>query len=89
MNGTTYLTEDGDLTLATNSTYGEMTDFEIIQPQFSSWATYGDDFWQPVNLSTASHGPPSATSGNIAAGTSGPLQAGDEGYIRSEFWEIP
>ena len=89
LNDTTYLTADGDLTLATNSTYGQMTDFEITQPQFSSWTTYGDNFWQPVNLSTASHGPPSATSGNIAAGTSGPLNAGDEGYIRSEFWDVP
>ena len=89
INGTTYLTSDGSLTLATNSTYGEMTDFELIKPQFSSWVAYGDDFWQPVNPSIVSYGPGNATSGNFVAGMSGPLQAGAEGYIRSQFFEVP
>ena len=89
LNGTTYLTSDGDLTLATNSTYGEMTDFEFIKPQFTKWVAYGDDFWQPVNASSVSYGPGNSTSGNYVAGSSGPLSAGSEGYIRSQFFDIP
>ena len=89
LNGTTYLTSDGDLTLATNSSYGEMTDFEFIKPQFTKWVAYGDDFWQPVNASSVSYGPGNATSGNYVAGSSGPLSAGSKGYIRSQFFEIP
>ena len=44
-NGTSYLTANGDLTLATNSTYGEMTDFETVSPQFATWSLQGDEFW--------------------------------------------
>ena len=89
LSGTTYLTTDGDLTLATNSSYGQMTDFELIKPQFTSWLVYGDDFWQPVNASSVSYGPGNATSGSYVAGTSGPISAGSEGYIRSHFFDIP
>ena len=88
-NGTTFLTSNGDLTLATNSTYGEMTDFESIQPQFSSWSMQGDEFWLPVNLSRVSYGPQSTPEGNYVAGTNGSLLPGSEGYLRSEFWQVP
>ena len=53
------------------------------------WVAYGDDFWQPVNASSVSYGPGNSTSGNYVAGSSGPLSAGSEGYIRSQFFDIP
>ena len=89
LNGTTYLTSDGDLTLATNSSFGEMTDFELTTPQFANWMSYGDGFWKPVNSSSLSHGPGNATSGTYVAGTSSPLSGGSEGLIRSHFFDIP
>ena len=81
-NGTSYLTANGDLTLATNSTYGEMTDFETISPQFAHWSSEGDEFWYPVNLSAVSFGPENSTSGDFAAGTNGTLLPGSSGYIQ-------
>ena len=89
VNGTSFLTANGDLTLATNSTYGKMTDFETITAQFASWSLQGDEFWQPVNLSRVSYGPANATSGDYAAGTNGSLPPGSSGYMRSEFWDVP
>ena len=89
VNGTSYLTTNGDLTLATNSTYGEMTDFETSKLQFASWCSLGDEFWMPVNLSNVTYGPKDATSGDYAAGTNGSIPPGSEGYIRSQFWQIP
>ena len=89
VNGTSYLTANGDLTLATNSTYGEMTDFETISPQLAHWSSEGDEFWRPVNLSAVSFGPVNSTSGNYAAGTNGSLLPGSSGYIMSEFWQLP
>ena len=50
-NGTSSLNSNGDLTLATQSSYGQMTDFETSTPQFTTWAPHGDKIWQPVNLS--------------------------------------
>jgi hypothetical protein len=88
-NGTSYLTSRGDLTLAPLSTYGEMTDFESSNDQFSAWSTNGDDIWMPVNLSNVAYGPPNATSGNLVAGSNGSVAPGSEGYIRSQFWPIP
>ena len=73
VNGTSYLTTNGDLTLATNSTYGEMTDFETSKLQFASWSSQGDEFWMPVNLSNVTYGPQNATSGDYAAGTNGSI----------------
>ena len=87
--GTSYLTSNGDLTLAPISTYGEMTDFESITPQFSSWSTQGDSLWIPVNLSSVNYGPQNATSGDYAAGSNGTIPPGTTGYLRSQFWEIP
>ena len=89
VNGTSYLTSNGDLTLATNSTYGEMTDFESIIPQFASWSMHGDGFWKPVNLSRVAYGPQNSSDGNYVAGTNGSLPPGSEGYLRSEFWQVP
>ena len=89
VNGTSYLTTNGDLTLATNSTYGQMTDFETSKPQFASWSSQGDEFWMPVNLSNVSYGPNNATSGDYAAGTNGSIPPGSEGFIRSQFWQVP
>ena len=89
VNGTSYLTANGELTLATNSTYGEMTDFETSEPQFATWSSQGDEFWMPVNLSNVTFGPKDATSGDYAAGTNGSINPGSEGYIRSEFWPVP
>ncbi len=88
-NGTSYLTSNGDLTLAPISTYGEMTDFETSDPQFGTWSTQGDDFWMPVNLSLVTYGPENATSGDIAAGTNGSIIPGSSGYVRSQFWPVP
>ena len=88
-NGTSYLTANGDLTLATNSTYGEMTDFETVSPQFATWSLQGDEFWYPVNLSDVSFGPDNATSGDYAAGTNGSLIPGSSGYMRSDFYPLP
>ena len=88
-NGTSYLTSNGDLTLAPISTYGEMTDFESITPQFSSWSTQGDPAWIPVNLSMVTYGPTNATSGDFAAGSNGSVEPGTLSYIRSQFWDIP
>ena len=87
--GTSYLTSNGDLTLAPISTYGEMTDFESITPQFSSWSTQGDPAWIPVNLSMVTYGPTNATSGDFAAGSNGSVEPGTLSYIRSQFWDIP
>ena len=87
--GTSFMTANGDLTLATNSTYGEMTDFETIATQFASWSLEGDMIWQPVNLTAVSYGPENATSGNYAAGNNGSIAPGNSGYMRSEFWQIP
>ena len=89
VNGTSFLTSNGDLTLATNSTYGKMTDFESILPQFAYWSTQGDEFWRPVNLSRVTYGPQNTTDGNYVAGTNGTLLPGSEGYLRSEFWPVP
>ena len=89
VNGTSYLTSNGDLTLATNSTYGQMTDFETSKPQFASWSSQGDEFWMPVNLSNVTYGPKDATSGDYAAGTNGSIPPGSEGFIRSQFWQVP
>ena len=89
VNGTSYLTSNGDLTLATNSTYGQMTDFETSKPQFASWSSQGDEFWMPVNLSNVTYGPKDAPSGDYAAGTNGSIPPGSEGFIRSQFWQVP
>lgn len=89
VNGTSFLTSNGDLTLATNSTYGEMTDFESIRPQFTSWSMQGDEFWRPVNLSRVPYGPQNIPDGNYVAGTNGTLLPGSEGYLRSQFWQVP
>ena len=89
LDGTSYLTSDGELTLAPIPTYGVMTDFETSIPQFSTWSSHGDEIWMPVNLSNVSYGPENATSGNYVAGTNGSLPSGSQGFIRSQFWPIP
>ena len=87
--GTSYLTSDGELSLAPISTYGVMADFETSIPQFSTWSAHGDEIWMPVNLSNVSYGPSNATSGNYVAGTNGSIASGSQGFIRSQFWPIP
>ena len=88
-NQTSYLTSNGELTLAPISTYGVMTDFETSIPQFGTWSSHGDEFWMPVNLSTVAYGPVNATNGYVVAGTNGSIQPGSEGFIRSQFWPVP
>ena len=88
-NGTSYLTSNGDLTLAPQSTYGEMTDFESSNVQFSGWGPHGDDVWMPVNLSNVAYGPSNATSGHLVAGSNGSIQPGSTSSLRSQFWPIP
>ena len=88
-NGTSSLNSNGDLTLATQSSYGQMTDFETSTPQFTTWAPHGDKIWQPVNLSNVAYGPTNATSGHMVAGSNGSIPPGSQGYIRSKFWPIP
>ena len=88
-NGTSSLNSNGDLTLATQSSYGQMTDFETSTPQFTTWAPHGDEIWLPVNLSNVAYGPTNATSGHMVAGSNGSIPPGSQGYIRSKFWPIP
>ena len=88
-NGTSYLTSNGDLTLAPQSTYGQMTDFESSNVQFSGWGPHGDDVWMPVNLSDVAYGPANATSGHLVAGSNGSVQPGSSSSLRSQFWPIP
>jgi hypothetical protein len=88
-NGTSYLTSNGELTLAPISTYGVMTDFETSIPQFGTWSSHGDEFWMPVNLSAVNYGPANASDGHFVAGTNGSIQPGSEGFIRSQFWPLP
>ena len=73
-NGTSFLTSNGDLTLATNSSYGKMTDFESILPQFAYWSTQGDEFWRPINLSRVTYGPQNTTDGNYEPSAGRPLR---------------
>ena len=88
-NGTSYLSHGGDLTLQPQSIYGEMTDFESQNPQFSSWSTQGDLIWIPVNLSSVSYGPINATTGDFAAGSNGSIPSGSVSKLRSQFWDPP
>ena len=55
-NATSYLTSNGDLTLAPISSNGQMTDFESITTQMAHWTISGDNIWRPVNLSTVLYG---------------------------------
>ena len=88
-NGTSYLTSNGDLTLAPISSNGQMTDFESTEIQFSKWTVSGDEIWRPVNLSTVNYGPQSAITGNLVSGTHGNIDENQTGILRSKFWEIP
>ncbi|MDP6869883.1 MAG: hypothetical protein QGI21_03835 [Candidatus Poseidoniaceae archaeon] len=88
-NGTTALGQDSNLRLATNSTFGAMTDFETTIEQFSSWIVNGDDVWQPVNLSSVSYGPNNAVDGIIVAGSNGSISPGSFSTLNSKFWQIP
>lgn len=88
-NGTSYLTSNGDLTLAPISSNGEMTDFETGFPQMAQWTISGDDIWKPVNLSLVSYGPTSSVTGSMVAGTNGSLQNDSIGIMRSKFWPVP
>ena len=88
-NGTSSLNVNGDLTLAPESSYGVMTNFETTQEQFSTWSVHGDDVWRPVNLTAVSHGPTNASNGNIVAGTNGTVLPGSYSILRSQFWDVP
>ena len=88
-NGTSYLTSNGDLTLAPISSNGEMTDFETGFPQMANWTISGDDIWKPVNLSLVSYGPNSSVTGSMVAGTNGSLENDSIGIMRSKFWPVP
>ena len=88
-NATSYLTSNGDLTLAPISSNGQMTDFESITTQMAHWTISGDNIWRPVNLSTVAYGPNSSVSGNMVAGTNGQLDNDSIGIMRSKFWKVP
>ena len=88
-NGTSYLTSNGDLTLAPISSNGQMTDFESSTPQMANWTISGDEVWMPVNLSLVNYGPNTAVSGDYVAGTNGSLTNDSTGIMRSKFWPIP